>query len=152
MAHAVGASSIGTQYFEDGSSQPLLAGSASNVQIWLDYIAAHNSRDFDTIAAMNTEDFRGVAPHGEVVDGIAAHTAFLQDWMAAENPRWEVWWAIANDGANADGAMEEWLATGNIVTTTGADGTESRAYETIDVLLEGGKIKALNVASQTMPE
>jgi ketosteroid isomerase-like protein len=152
MAHAVGASSIGTQYFEDGSSQPLLAGSASNVQIWLDYIAAHNSRDFDTIAAMNTEDFRGVAPHGEVVEGIAAHTAFLQDWMAAENPRWEVWWAIANDGANADGAMEEWLATGNIVTTTGADGTESRAYETIDVLLEGGKIKALNVASQTMPE
>ena len=83
---------------------------------------------------------------------IAAHTAFLQDWIAAENPRWEVWWAIANDGANADGAMEEWLATGNIVTTTGADGTESRAYETIDVLLEGGKIKALNVASQTMPE
>ena len=48
--------------------------------------------------------------------------------------------------------MEEWLATGNLVTTTGADGEERKAYETIDVLLEDGQIKLLNVASQTMPQ
>ena len=152
MSHSIAGPSIGKQYFDDGSSKPLLAGSGGNAQIWVDYIAAHNERDFDTIAAMNTEDFRGIAPHGEVVDGNAAHTAFLQNWVATENPRWQVWWVIANDGANADGVMEEWLATGNVVTTTGPDGAERRAYETIDVLLENGKIKMLNVASQTMPQ
>ena len=152
MSHSTAGPSIGKQYFDDGSSKPLLAGSGGNAQIWVDYIAAHNERDFDTIAAMNTEDFRGIAPHGEVVDGNAAHTAFLQNWVATENPRWQVWWVIANDGANADGVMEEWLATGNVVTTTGPDGAERRAYETIDVLLENGKIKMLNVASQTMPQ
>ena len=152
MAHSTAAQSIGKQYFDDGSSKPLLAGSGGNAQIWVDYIAAHNERDFDKIAAMNTEDFRGIAPHGEVVEGNAAHAAFLQNWVATENPRWQVWWVIANDGENADGVMEEWLATGNVVTTTGPDGADRRAYETIDVLFENGKVKMLNVASQTMPE
>jgi len=152
MAHSTAGQSIGKQYFDDGSSKPLLAGSGGNAQIWMDYIAAHNERDFDKIAAMNTEDFRGIAPHGEVVEGNAAHAAFLQNWVATENPRWQVWWVIANDGENADGVMEQWLATGNVVTTTGPDGADRRAYETIDVLLENGKVKMLNVASQTMPE
>ena len=152
MAHSTAGQSIGKQYFDDGSSKPLLAGSGGNAQIWVDYIAAHNERDFEAIAAMNTEDFRGIAPHGEVVEGNAAHATFLQAWVAAENPRWQVWWVIANDGENADGVMEEWLATGNVVTTTGPDGADRRAYETIDVLLENGKVKMLNVASQTMPE
>ena len=152
MAHSTAAASIGTQYFEDGSSKPLLAGSGANAQIWMDYIAAHNERDFEAIAAMNTEDFQGIAAHGEIVEGNAAHAAFLQNWVANENPRWQVRWVIANDGENADGVMQEWLATGNVVTTTGPDGAERRAYETIDVLFENGKIKMLNVASQTMPQ
>lgn len=152
MAHAVGANSIGTQFFADGSSKPLQAGNSANSQIWLDYIAAHNARDFEKIASMNAEGFRGIAATGEVVEGSAAHTTFLQNWVASDNPRWQVWWVIANDGENKDGVMEEWLATGNLVTTTGADGEERKAYETIDVLLEDGQIKLLNVASQTMPQ
>jgi hypothetical protein len=129
-----------------------LAGDSANIQIWLDYIQAHNDRDFDKIAAMNANDFRGVAAHGEVVSDSAAHTAFLQNWVATENPQWRVWWVIANDGQNSEGVMEEWLATGNVVTTEGPDGEPLKTYETVDVLLEGGKIKLLNVAAQTMPQ
>ena len=72
--------------------------------------------------------------------------------MTIENPQRAVWWVIPNDGENEEGDIEEWLATGNIVTATGPDGTERKAYETIDVLIEGGKIRLLNVASQTMSE
>ncbi|MEL0162188.1 MAG: hypothetical protein VW842_04870, partial [Halieaceae bacterium] len=89
---------------------------------------------------------------GEMVEGSAAQTAFLQNWVAAEEPKWQVWWVIANDGLNAEGVMEEWLATGTVVTNTSADGTQTKSYETIDVLLENGKIKLLNVASQRMPQ
>jgi len=152
MSQAVNAGSIGTQYFEDGSAKPLIPGDSANVRIWLDYIQAHNDRDFAAIAAMNAADFRGIAAHGEVVEGSDAHTAFLQNWVATENPQWRVWWVIANDGENSDGIMEEWLATGNVVTTQGPDGKLVKTYETIDVLLEEGKVKLLNVAAQKMPD
>jgi ketosteroid isomerase-like protein len=155
MSHAAGGGSgaqIGTQFFEDGSSKPLFAGNSANAQIWVDYIQAHNDRDFEQIAAMNADGFRGITAQGEVVEGSAAQTAFLQNWVAAEKPQWQVWWVIANDGENAEGDMEEWLATGTVVTNTSADGTQTKSYETIDVLLEDGKIKMLNVASQRMPQ
>ena len=151
MAHASGADGIGTQFFDDGSSKSLRAGDTASVQIWVDYIQAHNDRDFDKIAAMNADDFKGIAASGEVVEGSAAQTAFLEEWIAAESPQWQVWWVIANDGENAEGKMEQWLATGNVVTTTDPNGAERRTYETVDVLLEGGKIKLLNVAAQSMP-
>ena len=152
MAHASGADGIGTQFFDDGSSKSLRAGDTASVQIWVDYIQAHNDRDFDKIVAMNADDFKGIAASGEVVEGSAAQTAFLEEWIAAESPQWQVWWVIANDGENAEGKMEQWLATGNVVTTTDPDGAERRTYETVDVLLEGGKIKLLNVAAQSMPQ
>ena len=101
---------------------------------------------------MNAEDFKGVTAGGEVVRGSEAQAAFLQDWVAKENPQWAVWWVIPNTGENEEGGIEEWLATGNIITVTGPDGTERKAYETIDVLIADGKIRLLNVASQTMPE
>ena len=152
MAHASGADGIGTQFFDDGSSKSLRAGDTASVQIWVDYIQAHNDRDFDKIVAMNADDFKGIAASGEVVEGSAAQTAFLEEWIAAESPQWQVWWVIANDGENAEGKMEQWLATGNVVTSTDPDGAERRTYETVDVLLEGGKIKLLNVAAQSMPQ
>jgi len=154
MSHAVdggSAARIGTQFFEGGSSKPLFSGDTDNAQVWVDYIQAHNDRDFEKIAAMNADDFRGVTAQGEVVDSSAAQTAFLQNWVATENPQWQVWWVIANDGENAEGVMEEWLATGTVVTNTSADGTQTKSYETIDVLLQDGKIKLLNVAAQRMP-
>ena len=143
---------IGEQHFGDGSTKPLYGGNQANVAIWRDYIQAHNDRDFDKIAAMNAPNFKGVAPDGEVIRGSEAHAAFLKAWIETHQTTWKVWWAIANDGENEEGEMEEWLATGTLVTTTNPDGTTVTAYETIDVFLEKGKVRLLNVASQQMPE
>ena len=143
---------IGEQHFGDGSTKPLYGGNQANVAIWRDYIQAHNDREFDKIAAMNAPNFKGVAAHGEVIEGSEAHSAFLKTWIETQQTTWKVWWAIANDGENEEGEMEEWLATGTLVTTTNPDGTTVTAYETIDVLLENGKVRLLNVASQQMPE
>ena len=143
---------IGVQHFGDGGTKPLYGGNQANVAIWIDYIQAHNDRDFDKIAAMNAPNFKGVAAHGEVIEGSEAHLAFLKTWVETQRTTWKVWWAIANDGENEEGEMEEWLATGTLVTTTNPDGTTVTAYETIDVLLENGKVRLLNVASQKMPE
>ena len=88
MAHSTAGASIGKQYFGDGSSKPLLAGRGANAQLWVDCIQAHNERNFDKIASMNAEDFKGVTAGGEVVRGSEAQAAFLQDWVATENPQW----------------------------------------------------------------
>ena len=152
MAHATGGNGIGIQFFADGVSKPLVAGNAANTQIWIDYIQAHNERDFDKIAAMNAEEFKVITPSGEVVRGSEAQATFLRNWIAAEDPQWTVWWVLPNDGENEQGVTEEWLASGNIVKSVGPDGTESKVYETVDVLIEDGKIRLLNVASQTMQE
>ena len=143
---------IGLQHFGDGNTKPLYGGNQANLAIWSDYIQAHNDRDFDKIAAMNAPNFKGVAAHGEVIRGSEAHSAFLKTWIETQQTTWKIWWVIANDGENEDGEMEEWLATGTLVTTTNPDGTEVTSYETIDVLLENGKVRLLNVASQQMPE
>ena len=143
---------IGVQHFGDGNTKPLYGGNQANLAIWSDYIQAHNDRDFDKIAAMNAPNFKGVAAHGEVIRGPEAHSAFLKTWIETQQTTWKIWWVIANDGENEDGEMEEWLATGTLVTTTNPDGTEVTSYETIDVLLENGKVRLLNVASQQMPE
>ena len=143
---------IGVQHFGDGNTKPLYGGNQANLAIWSDYIQAHNDRDFDKIAAMNAPNFKGVAAHGEVIRGSEAHSAFLKTWIETQQTTWKTWWVIANDGENEDGEMEEWLATGTLVTTTNPDGTEVTSYETIDVLLENGKVRLLNVASQQMPE
>ena len=143
---------IGVQNFDDGSTKPLFGGNQANVAIWIAYLQAHNDRDFDKITAMNAPNFTGVAAHGEVIKGSEAHSAFLKTWIETQQTTWKVWWAIANDGENEEGEMEEWLATGTLVTTTNPDGTTVTAYETIDVLLENGKVRLLNVASQQMPE
>ena len=81
MAHASGADGIGTQFFDDGSSKSLRAGDTASVQIWVDYIQAHNDRDFDKIAAMNADDFKGIAASGEVVEGSEAQTAFCRSGL-----------------------------------------------------------------------
>ncbi len=143
---------IGVQHFGDGNTKPLYGGNQANLAIWSDYIQAHNDRDFDKIAAMNAPNFKGVAAHGEVIRGSEAHSAFLKTWIETQQTTWKIGWVIANDGENEDGEMEEWLATGTLVTTTNPDGTEVTSYETIDVLLENGKVRLLNVASQQMPE
>lgn len=142
---------IGVQYFAGGASKPLQAGDTANIQLWVDYIEAHNKRDFEQIAAMNAENFKGITPLGEVVRGSEAQAAFLRTWIEVEDPRWTVWWVIPNSGENEEGVVEEWLATGNIITTVGSDGSAKKSYETIDVLIENGKIRLLNVASQAMP-
>jgi hypothetical protein len=140
------------QQFEDGSSKPLFAGDVANIEIWTEYLQAHNDRDFEKVAAMNTEDFSGIAPTGERVSSSAAQREFLEAWIEASNPRWRVYWVIANDGENAEGVMEEWLATGSFVTFKAADGSELTEYHTIDVQLENGKIKVGNAAAQQMPQ
>jgi len=144
-------SAIGVQIFDDGRSVPLIAGAQANVALWQEYIQAHNDRDFDKIAAMNAENFEGIVPTGERIIGSEAQAEFLKAWIAESNPVWRVMYVVANDGENTEGKMEEWLSTGQMISSTDADGNQTAEYHSIDVKLEGGKVRQVYVAAMQVP-
>lgn len=138
---------IGMGLSMGGEPRPLYAGSASNMKIWQEWIQAHNDRDFDKIAALNGDDFNVMLPNGQRVVGSEAHRELLQGWIAEANTTWEIWWIIPNDAENAEGEMEEWLSTGNMLTMTDADGNVSREFHQVDVKLVDGKLSTGYVSS-----
>ena len=48
---------------------------------------------------------------------------------------------------NADGVMEEWLSTGNMLTMTDADGNVSREFHQVDMKMKNGKLSTGYVSS-----
>ncbi|MEK9920764.1 MAG: hypothetical protein VW806_06200 [Halieaceae bacterium] len=142
---------IGVQIFDDGRSVPLVAGAQSNVALWQEYIQAHNDRDFAKIAAMNADDFSAIVPTGERVTGSEGQAEFLKAWIAESNPVWKVMYVVANDGENTEGEMEEWLSTGQMITSTDAEGNQTAEYHSIDVKLASGKVQQVYVAAMRVP-
>ena len=138
---------VGMGFSGDGESKPLYSGSMSNMKIWQEWIQAHNDRDFDKIAALNSDDFNVYLPDGQRIIGSAAHRELLEGWIAHANTTWEVLWIIPNDAVNADGVMEEWLVTGNMLTMTDADGNISLEYHQVEMKIKDGKLSTGYVVS-----
>ena len=90
----------------DGERLEIIAGKSSNVDIWVEYVEAHNKRDLETIDSMNADDFEGRAANGIIVKGPEAHAAFLKEWFATSNPSWKFDYAMANDVIQADGSAD----------------------------------------------
>ena len=77
------------------------------------------------------------------------HRAALDAWFkAAENPMWEVYWAMPYKAVK-NGA--EWIIAGHQVTTT-VDGKEKTELHMIDGEIKDGKVKRFFVYSKDIPE
>ena len=116
------------------------------MKIWEEYIQAHNDRDFEKIASMNAEDFSVVMANGQRVVGSEAQRETLEAGFKSRIPLGK-YRIIPNNAENDEGEMEEWLATGQMLTMTDSEGNTSREYHLVDVKLEGGKIALGYVAS-----
>ena len=144
---------IGTVFSDDGTPNELVAGNTDKQQIWVDYIQAHNDRNLEKIADINADDWEGYVPDGSVIKGNATHIEWLKEWFASsDNPKWEVQWMIANDGADDEGATETWLTTGNDITFNDADGNEVTEHHVHDVQFVGNEIRRINVYSRLSPK
>ena len=65
---------IGYQISEDGTKIALYSDSKSTIQVWENYIKAHNEKDTAAIRNLNSvENFKAYAPTGELIDGADAH-------------------------------------------------------------------------------
>lgn len=136
---------------EDGSTMPLYGGSMSTVQVWENYIAAHNDADFEAIRNMNAEkNFRINGPRGEVIKGSDAQFEFLTQWFAENNPKWEINYLIANEYTDEKGVLQQWVTTGNDLTLN-VEGSEVKVHQVSDVLIVNGKVQMFYVYERATP-
>ena len=119
-------------------------GDPSNLELWDQYIDAHNNKDLDVIREMNadsTQQFGGFKVYdalGYVVDGADSHIERLRGWFEAENPQWNTFFSYT---MKVDGQIGEWVISGHMLKTT-VDGEEKTVYDLADAYIEDGKIGA----------
>ena len=135
---------IGNEISDDGVTLNIHAGDLATVEIWVNYLNAHNDRDLAAIGKADAEDFKGWAPNGLVIDGPAAHAAFLKEWFTTSSPKWEYMYGIANDVTAEDGSIQQWVTSG-VKVTGSAGGEEVISHQIVDARIENGKVKMLLV-------
>ena len=140
---------LGYEISDEGQKLDIVAGDTSIIDIWVEYVEAHNKRDLEAIDNTNAADFEGRAPNGLIVKGPEAHAEFLKEWFATSNPSWEYSYAIANDVPQKDGTIHHWV-TSSYTLTDIIDGKEVVSEDFFDVRIENGKIKYIFVASRAV--
>jgi len=130
---------------DDGSKVPLYAGSMSTIEVWENYITAHNNGDIEAVRNLNaTENFKAIGPDGTVFDGTDAHIEFLTQWFENNAPKWETNYLIANEYTDKDGKLRQWVTSGHDITLQ-VEENEVKAYQIHDALIIDGKVQMFYV-------
>lgn len=138
---------IGFSIGADGDRSDITL-SSDNTEVWVEYLAAHNNRDYDKISQMNSDDIEVWGPAGQYIKGNEAHIEFLKEWIAATDVKWSPQWFINNTGENTEtGEFNNYVTSGHQMTFT-IDGEETNFYQVHDAVIREGKIVNFNVYEQ----
>ena len=112
--------------------------------VWVEYLNAHNDRDYAKISEMNSEDIQVWGPAGQYIKGNEAHIEFLKEWVAATDVKWTPQWFINNTGENTEtGQVNDYVTSGHQMTFN-IDGQETIFYQVHDAVRSAGKIINFN--------
>ncbi len=137
----------GAGFFTQQEGEKFIVASDEITNIWVKYIDAHNNRDMETIMAMNSDSISIVGPDGSRIIGKEMHKQRLDDWFAAEDPKWEIYWAMPYVGVNS-GAT--WIIAGHNVTLN-VEGDEVKVNSMIDGEIVDGKVSRFFVYNMDVP-
>ena len=137
----------GAGFFLPLEGEKFVVATDAVTDVWINYIKAHNDHDVEAIMSMNADSISINAEDGRVIQGKEMHKAALDAWFTAEDPKWEVYWAMPYKAVTGG---EEWIIAGHKVTTT-VDGVENVVLHMIDGQVEDGKIKQFFVYSKDVP-
>ena len=141
---------IGYEVSDEGEKISLYSGDLSIVEVWENYLAAHNTADLETIKNLNADDLKVWGPNGEYIDGSEAHITFLSPWFANSNPTWKTRYMIANELSRGD-VLEQWVTSGHDVTFT-VEGEIVNVFQVHDALIVDGKVKKFYVNERVVLE
>ena len=141
------AEQVGAGFFTLNEGEKYVVGSDDITDIWVKYIDAHNERDMETILAMETDEIAIVGPDGSRINGKEMHEQALTAWFEAEDPKWEIYWAMPYEGVNG-GAT--WVVAGHAVTLN-VEGQEVKVNSMIDGEIVDGKVNRFFVYNMAVP-
>ena len=131
----------------EGVTALLYAGSLDTVEVWKNYMKAHEDNDLDAISKANAKDFKAWASDGSFIESTDAQMTLLKEWFATSNPKWTHKYSIANEFTDKDGKLQQWVTTGWEMNET-IDGKVNKRQEIFDVLIENGKVKTIYIAAR----
>mgnify|MGYP001248000980 FL=1 len=137
----------GAGFFTYDEGEKYIVGSDDITDIWVKYIEAHNKRDMESIMAMDSDSIAIVGPDGSRINGKEMHEQALTAWFEAEDPKWEIYWAMPYEGVN-NGAT--WVVAGHSVTLN-VEGQEVKVNSMIDGEIIDGKVSRFFVYNMAVP-
>jgi len=137
----------GAGFFLPQPGEKFVVGSDKITDIWKEYIDAHNVRDMETILEMESDSLLIVGPDGTRISGKSAHKEALTAWFSAEDPKWNIYWAMPYKGVSG---KEEWIIAGHQVTIN-VNGKVVKQNHMIDAKIKGGKVELFYVYAQNIP-
>tara|TARA_B100001939_G_scaffold265559_1_gene232875 strand:+ start:22 stop:528 length:507 start_codon:yes stop_codon:yes gene_type:complete len=141
------AEQVGAGFFTYDEGEKYIVGSDDITDIWVKYIEAHNKRDMESIMAMDSDSIAIVGPDGARINGKEMHEQALTAWFEAEDPKWEIYWAMPYEGVN-NGAT--WVVAGHSVTLN-VEGQEVKVNSMIDGEIIDGKVSRFFVYNMAVP-
>ena len=138
---------VGAGFFAPMEGEKFVTGSDETTDIWVEYIEAHNNQDMDKIMSMNSDSIYIQGPDGSKIFGKEEHKERLGAWFEAENPKWEIYWAMPYDGVPS-GAT--WIIAGHAMTLT-VEGKEVKRNAMIDGEIKDGKVRRFYVYNMNLP-
>ena len=137
----------GAGFFTAQPGEKYITGSDDVTDVWVKYIEAHNNRQIDAIMSMETDSISITGPDGSRINGKEMHEQALNAWFPAEDPKWEIYWAMPYEGVNG-GAT--WVVAGHAVTLN-VEGEEVKVNSMIDGELIDGKVNRFFVYNMAVP-
>ena len=127
------------------------SGDNSIVELWDEYIKAHNNRDLESISEMNSDSIQIYGPHGEIIEGIDDHLSFLEGWFKGASPKWKTFFSFPMKVNSMESQKDgQWVVSGAVVKMK-VDGAEIDVTQLYDVYSENGKIMKFYVYERTNP-
>ena len=127
------------------------SGDNSIVELWDEYIKAHNNRDLESISEMNSDSIQIYGPHGEIIEGIDDHLSFLEGWFEGASPKWKTFFSFPMKVNSMESQKDgQWVVSGAVVKMK-VDGAEIDVTQRYDVYSENGKIMKFYVYERTNP-
>ena len=127
------------------------SGDNSIVELWDEYIKAHNNRDLESISEMNSDSIQIYGPHGEIIEGIDDHLSFLEGWFEGASPKWKTFFSFPMKVNSMESQKDgQWVVSGAVVKMK-VDGAEIDVTQLYDVYSENGKIMKFYVYERTNP-
>ena len=138
----------GAGFFLPDPSEKYVVGTDKSTNLWKKYIDAHNNRDYESLMLMESDSIKIVGPTGNRISGKEQHKEALSAWIDAEDPKWNIYWAMPYKGVSG---KEEWIIAGHQVTRT-VNGKEVKQNHMIDAKMsKDGKVELFYVYSMDVP-